>query len=354
MLRPRRAGSRPNAQVFVQAERRGTAHAVLAAQGGDRTRRRRHPGGLRRHAADPAETLARLRGALADGAAVAVLGFRPADPTGYGRLVTQGDELARHRRGARRERQRARHRAVQWRADGVRRRGGADNPGADRQRQPQGRILSDRRGEDRARHGARRRSRSKSTEDEVQRHQHQGATRRAPRRSCSSGCGRRRWRPASRWSRPRRCFLSADTKLGRDVTVEPYVVFGPGVTVEDGATIRSFSHLDGAHVGKGAIVGPYARLRPGAKLEEGVHIGNFVEIKEATIEAGAKANHLSYIGDARGRRGRQYRRRHHHLQLRRRRPSTAPTSARAPSSARTRRWWRRSRSATAPMSGRAR
>ena len=66
-----------------------------------------------------------------------------------------------------------------------------------------------------------------------------------------------------------------------------------------GATIRSFSHLQGAHVGKGAIVGPYARLRPGAKLEEGVHIGNFVEIKEALIEAGAKANHLSYIGDAR-------------------------------------------------------
>ena len=77
------------------------------------------------------------------------------------------------------------------------------------------------------------------------------------------------------------------------------MVFGPGVTVEDGATIRSFSHLAGAHVGKGAIVGPYARLRPGAKLEEGVHIGNFVEIKEALIEAGAKANHLSYIGDAR-------------------------------------------------------
>ena len=77
------------------------------------------------------------------------------------------------------------------------------------------------------------------------------------------------------------------------------MVFGPGVTVEDGATIRSFSHLHGAHVGKNAIVGPYARLRPGAKLEEDVHIGNFVEVKEAPIEAGAKANHLSYIGDAR-------------------------------------------------------
>ncbi len=80
--------------------------------------------------------------------------------------------------------------------------------------------------------------------------------------------------------------------------IEPYVVFGPGVTVEDNAVIRSFSHLDRAHVGKGAIVGPFARLRPGAQLGEDVHIGNFVEIKESMIEAGAKANHLSYIGDA--------------------------------------------------------
>jgi bifunctional UDP-N-acetylglucosamine pyrophosphorylase/glucosamine-1-phosphate N-acetyltransferase len=98
---------------------------------------------------------------------------------------------------------------------------------------------------------------------------------------------------------PQTVFLSADTKLGNDVTIEPNVVFGPGVTVEDGATIRAFSHLEGAHVGKGARVGPYARLRPGADLGEAVHIGNFVEVKAATIEAGAKANHLAYIGDAR-------------------------------------------------------
>jgi bifunctional UDP-N-acetylglucosamine pyrophosphorylase / glucosamine-1-phosphate N-acetyltransferase len=77
------------------------------------------------------------------------------------------------------------------------------------------------------------------------------------------------------------------------------VVFGPGVTVEDNAVIRSFSHLERAHVGKGALVGPYARLRPGARLGADVHIGNFVEVKEATIEAGAKANHFTYIGDAR-------------------------------------------------------
>src|SRR4029453_9558872 len=83
-----------------------------------------------------------------------------------------------------------------------------------------------------------------------------------------------------------------------EVVVEPFVVFGPGVTVEDNAVIRSLSHLERAHVGKGALVGPYARLRPGARLQENVHVGNFVEIKEALIETGAKANHLSYIGDA--------------------------------------------------------
>ena len=98
---------------------------------------------------------------------------------------------------------------------------------------------------------------------------------------------------------PDTVHLCADTKFGKDVTVEPYVVIGTGVTVEDGATIRSFSHLQGAHVGRNAIVGPYARLRPGAKLEADVHVGNFVEIKEALIEQGAKANHLTYIGDAR-------------------------------------------------------
>jgi bifunctional UDP-N-acetylglucosamine pyrophosphorylase/glucosamine-1-phosphate N-acetyltransferase len=97
---------------------------------------------------------------------------------------------------------------------------------------------------------------------------------------------------------PDTVFLSADTKFGKDVVVEPYVVFGEKVKVEDGAVIRSFSHLVGAHVGKGASVGPFARLRPGTRLGAGAHVGNFVELKEAVIGAGAKANHLSYIGDA--------------------------------------------------------
>lgn len=97
---------------------------------------------------------------------------------------------------------------------------------------------------------------------------------------------------------PDTVYLAFDTYIGRDALIEPNVVFGPGVTVESGATIRAFSHLEGCHVSRGAIVGPYARLRPGAELSEDVRIGNFVEIKNAEIAEGAKVNHLSYIGDA--------------------------------------------------------
>ena len=97
---------------------------------------------------------------------------------------------------------------------------------------------------------------------------------------------------------PETVFFSYDTQLGKDVTVEPHVVFGPGVSVADGATIRAFSHLEGASVGEGCSVGPYARLRPGAVMEKGSFVGNFVEMKKATLGEGAKASHLSYLGDA--------------------------------------------------------
>ncbi|MEQ9811817.1 MAG: bifunctional UDP-N-acetylglucosamine diphosphorylase/glucosamine-1-phosphate N-acetyltransferase GlmU [Azospirillaceae bacterium] len=97
---------------------------------------------------------------------------------------------------------------------------------------------------------------------------------------------------------PETVFLAADTRFGRDVTVEPNVVFGPGVTVEEGATVRAFSHLEGATVRKGAVIGPFARLRPGAEIGPDARVGNFVEVKNAVLGAGAKANHLSYLGDA--------------------------------------------------------
>ena len=97
---------------------------------------------------------------------------------------------------------------------------------------------------------------------------------------------------------PETVFFSWDTELGCDVTIEPNVVFGPGVTVANGATIRAFSHLEGARVGEGCSVGPYARLRPGAVMEKDSKVGNFVEMKKATLGEGAKANHLTYLGDA--------------------------------------------------------
>jgi bifunctional UDP-N-acetylglucosamine pyrophosphorylase/glucosamine-1-phosphate N-acetyltransferase len=97
---------------------------------------------------------------------------------------------------------------------------------------------------------------------------------------------------------PGSVFLAWDTKLGRDVLVEPHVVFGPGVVVGDGVEIKAFCHIEGARIERGARIGPYARLRPGSTIGEGAHIGNFVETKNARIGKGAKANHLTYLGDA--------------------------------------------------------
>ena len=97
---------------------------------------------------------------------------------------------------------------------------------------------------------------------------------------------------------PSTVYFSWDTKLGRNVTISPNVIFGPGVSVGDDVEIRAFSHLEGANVSSGAIIGPFARLRPGADIGAEARIGNFVEVKNSVISAGAKANHLSYIGDA--------------------------------------------------------
>ena len=97
---------------------------------------------------------------------------------------------------------------------------------------------------------------------------------------------------------PESVWFSADTRLGRDCTIEPHVVFGPGVSIADGAVIHAFCHIEGASIASGCSVGPFARLRPGAVLERGAKVGNFVEMKQATLGEGAKINHLSYVGDA--------------------------------------------------------
>ena len=97
---------------------------------------------------------------------------------------------------------------------------------------------------------------------------------------------------------PESVWFAYDTKLGRDVTVEPHVVFGPGVEIADGATIKAFSHIDGAIIGMRASIGPFARIRPGTRLADRTKVGNFVELKKAEVGEGAKVNHLSYVGDA--------------------------------------------------------
>ena len=97
---------------------------------------------------------------------------------------------------------------------------------------------------------------------------------------------------------PETVFLSLDTFIGRDALIGPNVVFGPRVTIESGAEVKAFCHLEGCHISRGATVGPFARLRPGAELAEDVHVGNFVEIKNAVLDEGVKVGHLTYLGDA--------------------------------------------------------
>ena len=287
----------PGVEIFVQEERRGTAHAVLAA----RSALARGPDDVLVAFADTplitARTLSRLRETLASGAAVTVLGFRPADPSGYGRLIVgpTGALLA-----IREEKD----------ASSDERRIGLCNAGLMALSGHTALAILERIGDDNAKRefyltdavaiaaamGLATRA-LEIEEDEVR-----GVNTQAQLAEAEAAM-QRRLRAAAHVAgvvmvAPDTVHLCADTKLGRDVTIEPYVVFGPGVTVEDGAVIRSFSHLEGAHVGRGARVGPFARLRPGARLDADVHIGNFVEIKEARLAAGAKANHLAYIGDA--------------------------------------------------------
>jgi bifunctional UDP-N-acetylglucosamine pyrophosphorylase/glucosamine-1-phosphate N-acetyltransferase len=287
----------PTAEIFEQTERRGTAHAVLAAkaalvEGADDVLVLFGDTPLVR-----ADVLTRLRQAIADGAGVALLGFKPADPTGYGRLIMKGGELiaVREDRDANADEKKitlcngglmalAGNSALAI-LDKV---GNANSKGEY--------YLTD--AVAIAREMGLKAVAIDAEEDDVRGINTKGQL------SEAENVLQKRLRAAAMEAgvtlvAPETVFLAADTKFGKDVTVEPYVVFGPGVTVEDGATIRSFSHLEGAKVGKGARVGPYARLRPGADLGQDVHIGNFVEVKAATIEAGAKANHLAYIGDAR-------------------------------------------------------
>jgi bifunctional UDP-N-acetylglucosamine pyrophosphorylase/glucosamine-1-phosphate N-acetyltransferase len=286
----------PDATIAVQQERRGTAHAVLAAKAAIE----RQPDDILIVYGDtplirPA-TLTRLRAPLADGSAIAVLGFRPADPTGYGRLIMVDNELAAIREEADASPSEL---AIGFCNGGIMALAGKtalailERIGNDNRKGEF--YLTD--AVEIARDMKLRAAAIEVEEDEVR-----GINTKAQLAEAEA-VAQARLRQAALDSgvtlvAPETVFLAADTKLGRDVVVEPYVVFGPKVTVEDGAVIHSFSHLAGAHVGKNVSVGPFARLRPGTRLGDNSRIGNFVEVKEAVVEAGAKANHLSYIGDA--------------------------------------------------------
>ncbi len=286
----------PDAATFVQRERRGTAHAVLAAkaaieQGADDILIVYGDTPLIRPA-----TLTRLRAPLAAGAALAVLGFRPTDPTGYGRLIIQGDELLAIREEADAS---AAERAIALCNGGLMALAGNSAL-----------AILDRIGDHNRKHEfyltdaveIARGMKLRAVAVEVEEDDVRGINTKSQLAEAEAVAQQRLRKAALDGGvtliAPETVFLSADTKFGRDVVVEPYVIFGEKVTVEDGAVIHAFSHLVGAHVGKGVSVGPFARLRPGTQLGEGSRIGNFVEVKEAVIEAGAKANHLSYIGDA--------------------------------------------------------
>jgi bifunctional UDP-N-acetylglucosamine pyrophosphorylase/glucosamine-1-phosphate N-acetyltransferase len=286
---------RDDAAIFVQAERLGTAHAVLSARKA-----------IARGADDllvafgdtpliSAETFARLRAPLAKGAALAVLGFRAADPTGYGRLLLEGDHLVAIREEADAtpaERKVTLCNAGVMAFDGRRaleildRIGNVNSKGEYylvdavaivREMGLEAVVIET--GEDEVR-GINNKAQLAEAEAVMQ----------ARLRKAALEAG-------VTMIAPETVFLSADTKFGKDVTIEPFVVIGPGITIDDGAVIHSFSHLVQSSIGKKALVGPFARLRPGTSVGEGAKIGNFVETKATTLGAGAKVNHLSYIGD---------------------------------------------------------
>jgi bifunctional UDP-N-acetylglucosamine pyrophosphorylase / glucosamine-1-phosphate N-acetyltransferase len=299
-------GAGANIETYIQADQRGTADAVLAAA----TALKEHQGDVMVLFADTpllrAETLVRMRALLEGGAGVAVLGFEAADPTGYGRLLTGGDGALvaiREHVDASEDERRVR----------------LCNAGVMAFRVPDLAALLGQIGDGNAKGelyltdavGLARAAGHTvrvvvCSEEEVL-----GINSRDQLAAAEAIWQRRRrlevMRDGATLVAPETVWLSYDTVIGRDVTIEPNVVIGPGVVVEDRVTIRANCHIVGHHgkdraglrIRAGALVGPFARLRPGADIGPDVHIGNFVEVKNVVMEAGAKANHLAYIGDGR-------------------------------------------------------
>ena len=287
---------RADAATFIQRERLGTAHAVLAARDA-----------IARGADDllvvfgdtpliSAETFSRLRAPLQNGAAIAVLGFRAADPTGYGRLLVEDGRLVDIREQADAS---PAERAITLCNAGVMAFDGR------KALQILERIGNVNRKSEFYLVDAVAIGRAMGLEAvviETSENEVRGINTKAQLAEAEAVMQARLRKQALEAGvtliAPDTVYLAADTTFGKDVTIEPFVVIGPGVSIGDGAVIHSFSHIVQAAIGKKTSVGPYARLRPGTSLGDGARIGNFVETKAAIQEAGVKVNHLSYIGDA--------------------------------------------------------
>lgn len=288
--------ARPDAAIFVQRERLGTAHALLAAR---EALAKGHDDLIVVFGDTPlisAATLERMRAPLRNGSAVVALGFRAEDPTGYGRLLTDGERLTairEHADASEAERAITLCNGGVMALDGkqalslLEKIGNANAKGE--YYLPDAVTLANARGL--------KASVIETTEDEVR-----GINTKAQLAEAEAVMQRRLRDAAMQQGvtliAPETVYLSVDTKFGKDVVIEPFVVLGAGVEVGDGAVVHSFTHVVQTRIGKNASVGPYARLRPGTVLGEGAKIGNFVETKAAAIDAGAKVSHLTYIGDA--------------------------------------------------------
>ena len=285
----------PDASVYVQKRRLGTAHAVLAA-------RKEFEVGFDEAVVLYGDTplltariLKRLRRALSRGADVVVLGFKAGDPTGYGRLLTQKGQLV----AIREERD----------ADEIERQVDFCNSGVVGFRGAAAALLK-KIGNKNAKGeyyltdlvAIAREAGLKVVAIEGDETEFLGINSRAELAAAERAFQERARSAAmdkgATLIAPETVWFSYDTELGRDVIVEPNVFFGLGVTVGDGATIKANSYLERARVASGASVGPLARLRPGADIGPGAHIGTFVEIKNSRVDEGAKINHLAYVGDA--------------------------------------------------------
>lgn len=286
----------PDVRFFEQTERRGTAHAammaapvyddaegVIAVVYGD------HP--LLR-----GENFSQIVKRLSEGLDVAILGFEPEDPTGYGRFITDGERLLairEHKDASEAERAIGLCNAciLGFKAEVFRALiGQVTDDNAQGEFYLTDLVALANAAGYRVSYAIAPEADVMGVNDRVQLARAE-AIFQERRRTAMMRDGVTLLDPAS-------THFAFDTEIARDVTIEPHVVFGPGVVVETGVTIHAFSHIEGAHIGANASVGPFARLRPDARLAEGAKVGNFVEVKKANIGPGAKVSHLTYIGDA--------------------------------------------------------